>query len=60
MKVVVIGGSEFNVLAGFNRNTDIINNCHMVIACWDGVSPGTKDSLDKAQELNKTTLIVYF
>ena len=32
----------------------------MVIACWDGVSPGTKDSLDKAQELKKTTLIVYF
>jgi len=53
-------GSEYNVLAGMNRNTDIINNCQMVVACWDGLSTGTKDSLDKAHNLKKTTLIVYF
>jgi len=54
------GGGEYNVLAGMNRNTDIVNNCQMVIACWDGVSTGTKDSLDKAEKLKRTTLIVYF
>ena len=53
-------GKQYNALAGFNRNTDIIKNCDMVIACWDGKSPGTKDSLDKAQEFKKTTLIAYF
>lgn len=53
-------GSEYNVLAGMNRNTDIINNCQMVVAFWDGVSSGTNDSLDKAKKLKKTTLIVYF
>lgn len=53
-------GSKYNALAGFNRNTTIIQNCDMVVAFWDGKSPGTKDSLDKAQELKKTTLIAYF
>lgn len=53
-------GSEYNVLAGMNRNTDIINNCDMVVAFWDSKSTGTKDSLDKAQARKKTTLIVYF
>ena len=43
-----------------NRNTDIIKNCQMVVAFYDGVSKGTKDSLDKAKKLKKTTLIVYF
>ena len=53
-------GKEYNALAGFNRNTDIVNNCQMLIAFWDGKSPGTKDSLDKAEKIKRTTLIVYF
>jgi len=53
-------GKQYNALAGFNRNTDIIKNCNMVVAFWDGLSTGTKDSLDKAQELRTTTLIAYF
>lgn len=46
--------------AGFIRNTTIIENCDMVVAFWDAESKGTKDSLDKAQSLKKTTLIAYF
>lgn len=53
-------GSSYNVLAGMNRNTDIVNNCQMVVAFWNGASKGTKDSIDKAKKLKKTTLIVYF
>ena len=53
-------GSKYNALAGHNRNTDIVNNCDMVVAFWDKKSRGTKDSLDKAHNLGKTTLIVYF
>ena len=46
--------------AGFIRNKDIIDNSHFVIAFWDGVSNGTKDSLNLAK-LNKIpTLIVYY
>lgn len=50
----------FGKSAGFLRNTTIIENCDMVVAFWDGASKGTKDSLDKAQKLKKTTLIAYF
>jgi hypothetical protein len=50
----------FGKKAGFIRNTTIIENCDMVIVFWDGSSKGTKDSLDKAQNLKKTTLIAYF
>jgi hypothetical protein len=50
----------FGKKAGFLRNTTIIENCDMVVVFWDGSSKGTKDSLDKAQALKKTTLIAYF
>ena len=50
----------FGKKAGFMRNTTIIENCDMVVAFWDAESKGTKDSLDKAQLLKKTTLIAYF
>jgi len=32
--------------AGFKRNEDIIKNCDICIAIWDGKSPGTKHSMD--------------
>ena len=53
-------GKQYNRLAGFNRNTTIVENSRMVIAFWTGKSPGTKDSLRKAEKMRKTTLIVYF
>lgn len=48
----------YNALAGFKRNTNIIDECTDVIAFWDGKSPGTKDSIDKAKALNKSIKIV--
>lgn len=53
-------GELFNALAGFNRNTLIIKNCDAVIAFWDGKSPGTKDSLDKANKFNKPKKIIIY
>jgi hypothetical protein len=50
----------FGKRAGFMRNTDIVENSDMIIAFWDGKSRGTKDSLNKAEKLKKTTLIAYF
>jgi len=46
--------------AGFIRNTDIVENAELVIAFWDGVSSGTKDSIDKAKKFNKKLLIIDF
>lgn len=48
---------EYNALAGFNRNTQIIETCDIVFAFWDGKSPGTKDSVDKANKLGKQVKI---
>lgn len=53
-------GSQYNALAGHNRNTDIVNNCQLLVAFWDKKSTGTKDSLDKAHAVGRTTLIVYY
>lgn len=50
----------FGKSAGFLRNITIIENCDMVVAFWDATSKGTKDSIDKARALKKTTLIAYF
>lgn len=46
--------------AGFIRNTDIINESEIIVAFWDGVSKGTKDSIDKANKLEKQVIIVNY
>lgn len=44
--------------AGMIRNTDIIENAELVIAFWDTISSGTKDSIRKADKLNKKVIII--
>lgn len=51
---------KYGKYAGFHRNQLIVDNCDMVIAFWDGVSRGTKDTIDKARVAKKPTFIVYF
>lgn len=53
-------GKEYNCLAGFARNKDIISNADMVIAFHNGISRGTLDSLEIARQQKKNTLIIYF
>ena len=53
-------GKEYNALAGFNRNIDIIKNSDFIVAFWNGVSLGTRDSIRKAHKLKKDILIVYY
>lgn len=43
--------------AGFMRNKLIIDNSNMVIAFWDGISKGTKNSIDIANKQNKKIYI---
>jgi hypothetical protein len=47
-------------IAGFLRNTTIVENSDMVVAFWDGVSNGTKNSIQTAGRLNKITIIKIF
>lgn len=50
-------GRAYNALAGFNRNSKIVAECEVLYAFWNGKSPGTKDSITKAQNQNKTVKI---
>jgi hypothetical protein len=43
--------------AGFVRNKQIIDDSDCVIAIWDGVSKGTKNSIDHAKKQNKQLFI---
>lgn len=44
--------------AGFKRNIDIIKECDICIAFWDGLSKGTEHSLKLCKQLNKQYFIV--
>jgi hypothetical protein len=46
--------------AGLMRNTDIVIKSDMVVAFWDGVSHGTKDSINKARAQGKRLLVYNF
>lgn len=51
---------KYGKSAGFKRNLQIVAACDIVLAFWDGVSGGTKDTIDKARQLKKPTFIVYY
>jgi hypothetical protein len=41
---------KYPKVAGFLRNTTIVENCDIVLAFWDGQSTGTVDTITKAIE----------
>ncbi len=58
-KIKYKGDKPYNALAGFNRNKDIISQCDIVLAFWNGISPGTQNSLGLAKKMKKDTIIIY-
>lgn len=44
--------------AGMIRNKDIIKEADMIIAFWDGVSKGTKNSIDVSRKLGKEIRVI--
>lgn len=48
---------KYGKSAGMIRNKDIINNCDVCVAFWDGISKGTKNSISLAQKQNKMVYI---
>lgn len=52
--------NKYGKRAGFLRNIDIIKNCDVCVAFWDGESHGTKHDIDLCKEYNKTCYIVNF
>ena len=53
-------GNNYNALAGFNRNTQIVKAANLIVVFWDGKSPGTRDSIGKAHKMKKDILIIYY
>ena len=51
--------NKYGKSAGFIRNQQIVDNCDMVLAFWDGESRGTADTIAKAKKAKKPTFIVY-
>lgn len=51
-------GKRYDANAGFRRNSDIIRDAEVVMAFWDGVSPGTRDSIKKAEAAKKWIKII--
>lgn len=45
--------------AGPKRNSALIAYANVVVALWDGVSKGTKDSIDKAIRARKRLTIIF-
>ena len=44
--------------AGYVRNEDIIKNCDICVAFWDGESKGTAHSIKLCKKYNKQIIIV--
>jgi len=51
---------KFGRAAGMIRNKHIIDYSEKVIAFWDGISKGTKNSIDHAKKQGKLLSIVSF
>jgi hypothetical protein len=49
---------KYGKKAGYLRNIDIVKNSDIVIAFWDGSSPGTKSSIDLATKEKKILKII--
>lgn len=58
VKVIPANWNRYGKQAGFIRNSEIIRNCHAVLAILDGKSRGTLDSLNKAKSEGKESLII--
>jgi hypothetical protein len=50
--------NKFGKKAGILRNNDIIRECDIVLAIWDGKSKGTHHSIKLGYSLNKNVVIV--
>jgi hypothetical protein len=49
---------KYGKSAGFKRNELIVENCDSCVAFWDGVSPGTKSSIDLCKKKGKKHKVI--
>ncbi len=51
---------KYGKSAGMIRNKDIVDNAEYIIAFWDGVSKGTKNSIERARKAGKQLAVFKF
>lgn len=49
---------KYGKRAGIIRNTDIVRLADIVVAFWDGKSPGTRHTIAESKRLGKTCYII--
>jgi len=52
--------TRYGLSAGYRRNEDMAKIAHGLLACWDGVSRGTKHMIDIAQRRQLQVVIHYY
>lgn len=52
--------NRYGKSAGLRRNTDIVQECDILVAFWDQKSNGTRDSINKARRMKKDLKIILF
>lgn len=52
--------SSFGKSAGYRRNIEIVKNCDLCIAFWDGESKGTAHSISLCKQHDKKIHVIYF
>lgn len=60
LKVHAANWKKYKRAAGYIRNEFIIHDSDVVLAFWDGLSPGTKDSIGWARKFNKPCKLIMF
>jgi len=50
---------KYGKKAGFVRNKLIVDDADIVVAFWDGISLGTKSSIEYANKTSKKVVIIY-
>ena len=49
---------KYGKKAGFIRNKDIIEQCDVCIAIWDGISNGTKNDIELCEKYKKDLILI--
>lgn len=57
LKIFPAEWDKYGKSAGYKRNRLIVERCELLAAFWDGVSRGTKHSIDLAVKHNKPVFI---
>lgn len=60
LKVHHANWKRYKRAAGHIRNEFIVQDADVILAFWDGVSPGTKNSIDWCRKLNKPCKVIMF